>query len=427
MKWNSLILIVACTALFFGLADHVAPAKLGSLLSARSGPLESRACCEQAALSQSGPPGSSLFVPPPGKRDYWPTQEWRAKTLAEVGMDPAAIQQMEAYTFQRSGSEAERAGIRTDGVVIIKDGYLVYERYAGGFNADQRHLIWSCSKGVTNALIGIALKEGLIQVSDPVYRYYPPLDRSDTRTITFDHLLRMSSGLYTNESYEASPLKSTVNAMLFSAGHQDMGAYAAKQPVIAPPGSHWEYSSLTTTLIMAILKNTLDGKTYAEYPWTRLFDPLGMRSAVWERDVSGTFVGSSYVYLTPRDMARFGFLFLNDGVWEDQRLLPQDWVRYSTTVAPAMQTTKLSPQDRLGGSYGAEWWLNRAVPEWDIPRAFPDAPEDLFYANGHWGQTIFVIPSLDMVIAITADNRDDSFDTNHFLKLILDGVKAGSL
>jgi CubicO group peptidase (beta-lactamase class C family) len=100
-------------------------------------------------------------------------------------------------------------------------------------------------------------------------------------------------------------------------------------------------------------------------------------------------------------------------------------VRYSTTVAPAMQTTQLDEATRKGGTYGALWWLNRAVPEWGLPRAFPDAPEDLFYADGHWGQSIFVIPSLDMVIAVTADNRDGSFDTNQFLKLLLQGVQAG--
>ena len=330
---------------------------------------------------------------------------------------------MEAYAFTRTGPESERAGIRTDGVVIIKDGYLVYERYAGGFSKDKRHLIWSCSKSFTNALYGIAVKEGRLKVSDPAWRYYPPLDRGEHRRITIDHLLHMSAGLYTNESYEASPLKSTVNAMLFTTGHRDMAAYAASQALEAAPGTKWEYSSPTANLLMAMLKNTMDASTYTAYPWTRLFEPLGMRSAMWERDTAGTYVGSSYVYINPRDMARFGFFFLNDGIWEGRRLLPEGWVKYSTAVTPAMRTTRLSEKDRAEGAYGAQWWLNRAVPEWNIPRAFPDAPEDLFCASGHWGQQIFVIPSLDMVIALTADNRDGSFDDNHFLKLILEGLR----
>lgn len=376
-----------------------------------------------AGVPAAAAPGSSLFAPPAVQRDYWPTREWRTKSPAEVGLNPAALKRMEAYAFRRTGAEAERLGIRTDGVVIIKDGYLVYERYAGGFNQDKRHLIWSCSKSVTNALYAIAVKEGRLKVSDRAYRYYPALAGGGHRGITIDHLLRMSSGLYTNESYEASPLRSTVNAMLFTTGHSDMAAYAASQPLEAAPGAKWEYSSPTSNLLMAMLKNTMDAATYRDYPWTRLFGPLGMRSAVWERDAAGTYVGSSYVYITPRDMARFGFLFLNDGIWEGTRLLPEGWVNYCTTVAPAMRTTPLSPKERAEGAYGAQWWLNRAVPEWNIPRAFPDAPEDLFYASGHWGQQIFVFPSLDMVIAITADNRDESFDDNHFLKLILEGLR----
>jgi CubicO group peptidase (beta-lactamase class C family) len=275
-------------------------------------------------------------------------------------------------------------------------------------------------------MYGIVTRMGLLSLEDPVYRYYPALDRQDSRGITFDHLLHMSSGLYAKEGFESSPLGSTVNAMLFSLGHEDMGAYAARQTAIAEPNTRWEYSSLTSTLLMAILKNAMDLKTYQEFPWKQLFDRLGMHSAIWERDVSGTFVGSSYVYLTPRDMARFGFLFLNDGVWEGQRILSEGWVRYSTSVAPAMQTTQLSAKDLEEGSYGAQWWLNRAVPEWGIPSAFLDVPEDLFFADGHWGQEIFVIPSLDMVIAVTADDRDGATNWNHFLKLVLEGVEKGA-
>jgi CubicO group peptidase (beta-lactamase class C family) len=375
---------------------------------------------------QEGQPGSSLFVPPTLERDYWPTAAWQTKILAEVGIDPRAIQRMEQYAFPPRTSGTDRTGVRTDGVVIIRDGYLVYEHYSGGYAAGKPHLIWSASKSVTNAMVGIALRKGLLSLDDPVYRYYPTLDRPDTRAITINHLLRMSSGLYANEGFESSPFGSTVNNMLFSLGSRDMGLFAASQPVIAQPDRHWEYSSLTSTLLMAVLKNTLDANTYATYPWVELFGRLGMRSAVWERDASGTFVGSSYVYLSPQDMARFGYLFLNDGLWDGQRILQEGWVRYSTTVAPAMKTTRLQAADLKEGTYGAQWWLNRAVPEWGLPKAFPDAPEDLFYASGHWGQAVFVIPSLDMVIVITADDRDDTFDWNQFLKLILEGVQKAS-
>ncbi len=367
-------------------------------------------------------PGRSLFTSPTKTPEYWPTQTWRTLPPEDAGVNPSALVRMEAYAFTRQPANARSAGIRTDGVVIIRRGYLVYERYAGGFHAGKRHLIWSAAKSVTNALYGIAIKQGLLDLDDPAWRYFPSLDRADRRGITIHHLLQSCSGLYSNETYESSPFKSTVNAMLFGQGHRDMAAYAAAQQVIAPPGVRWEYSSLTSTLLMAILKNRMVPQRYADYPWVELFEPLGIRSAVWERDPAGTFIGSSYVYLTPRDMARFGLLYLNDGIWEGERILPHGWVAYSTQVSPAMRTTQLNKQELKDGCFGAQWWLNQAIPEWGIPAALPNAPADLFSALGHWGQAIYVIPSLEIVIALTGDQRDASFDANHFLSLILEGV-----
>ena len=284
------------------------------------------------------------------------------------------------------------------------------------------HITWSVSKSFTNALFGIAIKEGKLSLSDPAWKFYPSLNRGQHKNITINHLMRMSSGLYSNETYEASPLKSTVNAMLFTVGHTDMAAYTASQDLEANPGEKWEYASPTPNLLMAMLKNTMSAREYDQYPWKKLFDVIGMKKVVWERDVAGTFVGSSYIFTTPQDMARFGYLFLNDGMWEGKRLLPQGWVAYSTTIAPAYFTTKLSKSDMSDPAYGALWWLNRDIPEKNMKRAFPDAPDDMFIAMGHWGQYIFVIPSLDMVIVYTGDNRDDAFNINTFLKLIIDSI-----
>jgi CubicO group peptidase (beta-lactamase class C family) len=374
--------------------------------------------------ANAGDGGKSLFAPPKAARAYWPTDGWRVKRPEDVGMSAAKLKAMDEYAFTRVGPEAERRGIRTDGLVIIKNGYLVFEKYAGGFNKDRVHLTWSVSKSFTNALYGIAVKEGRLKVEDPAYKYYKALDRGDHRKITIDHLLRMSSGLYSNETYEASPLKSTVNAMLFTTGHKDMAAYAAAQDFEAAPGEKWEYASPTPNLLMAMLKNTMTAAEYDRYPWDRLFNVIGMKNAVWERDAAGTFVGSSYVYATPRDMAKFGYLFLNDGMWEGRRVLPEGWVRYSTTLAPAYIKTELDAEDRIDANYGALWWLNMGVPEKNMPPVYPDAPRDMFMATGHWSQMIFVIPSLDMVIAYTGDTREkSSFSRNRFLKLIIDSIE----
>ncbi len=367
--------------------------------------------------------GISLFTRPAVQRDYWPTSEWRGKKPGDAAMSEEKLAKMEAYAFTRTGAEADREGIRTDAVVIIKNGYLVYEKYAGGFDRERVHITWSDSKSFTNAIYGIAVKEGRLKLDEPAWKYYPSLNRGKHRNITIDHLMRMSSGLYSNETYEASPIKSTVTMMLFTTGHRDMAAYAASQELEADPGAKWEYASPSPNLLMAMLKKTMTAAEYERYPWDRLFNVIGMKKVVWERDAAGTFVGSSYVYARPVDMARFGYLFLNDGMWENRRILPAGWVTYSTTIAPAFYKTELSEEDKTDPAYGALWWLNRTVPERNLPRAYPDAPEDTFMALGHWGQFIFVIPSLDMVVVYTGDNRDKIFDINTFLKLIIESIE----
>jgi len=379
-------------------------------------------CITEADEQQGNVTGTSNFKKPATQRDYWPTKEWKVKKPEDVGMNSQDLKKMELYAFSRLQPESERKGIRTDSVIIVKNGYIVYEKYAGEFTRNKVHITWSVSKSFTNALFGIAIKEGKLSLSDPAWKFYPSLNRGQHKNITVDHLMRMSSGLYSNETYEASPLKSTVNAMLFTIGHTDMAAYAASQDLEANPGEKWEYASPTPNLLMAMLKNTMSAREYEQYPWEKLFNVIGMKKVVWERDVAGTFVGSSYIFTTSQDMARFGYLFLNDGIWEGKRLLPQGWVAYSTTIAPAYYTTKLSKSDMADPAYGALWWLNRDIPEKNMKRAFPDAPDDMFIAMGHWGQYIFIIPSLDMVIVYTGDNRDDTFNINTFLKLIIDSI-----
>ena len=374
---------------------------------------------EDKAISMKPSP----FRAPAKKRDYWPTKTWRVKAPAQLGMSAEALKKVEEYAFTRTGPESERKGIRTDGLVIIKDGYLVYEKYAGGFDKNKVHLTWSDGKSFVNALYGIAVKEGRLKVSDPAYKYWPSLKRGDHRKITIDHLLRMSSGLYANETYEASPLESTVTAMLFTTGRRDMAKYAADQDLEAAPGTFWEYSSPTPNLLMAMLKKTMTQREYDRYPWTRLFNKIGMKNVVWERDAAGTFVGSSYLYARPRDMAKFGYLFLNDGVWNGERILPKGWVSYSTTIAPAYYKTELTERQKTYGTYGAFWWLNQPIPEIGKGKTFPDAPDDTFAAQGHWGQFIYVIPSLDLVVAYTGDNREKVFSENTLLKLIIESIK----
>ena len=191
---------------------------------------------------------------------------------------------------------------------------------------------WSMTKSVTNALIGILVKQGKLSLDQlaPVPEWSDPAD--PRHAITLDQLMRMSSGLEFSEDY--ADLTTGVTQMLYNT--DDMGAYAAAAPLEAEPDGVWNYSSGTANIVSRIVRDTVGGsdEEYLTFPRRALFDPIGMTSAVMEPDASDTFVGSSYMYATARDWARFGLLFLQDGMWEGERILPEGWVDYSITPTP---------------------------------------------------------------------------------------------
>jgi CubicO group peptidase (beta-lactamase class C family) len=187
-----------------------------------------------------------------------------------------------------------------------------------------------------------------------------------------------------------------------------MAAYAAGKPLDDPPGARWQYSSGTTVILARAMREVIgDDGAYRQFPRRALFDPLGMSSAVIETDAAGTFVGSSLMYATARDWARFGMLFLRDGVWDGERILPDGWVEYTRTPAPA------DPARR----YGAHFWLD--VP--DGYRAMGAAiPRDAFHAAGHQGQFVTIVPSRDVVIVRLGGTRHhDAWDQSAFVHDVL--------
>lgn len=359
-------------------------------------------------------------------RKYWPTNSWQTASPEETGLSSAALKKAENYAFDRTGNEQNREGIRTDGLVIIKNGYLVYEKYHEPYNKDTKHLIWSVSKSFVNTFIGIAIKEGLMTLQDSAGKYYEPLRDNEKSKITIDHLLQMRSGLYWDEGYESSPLRSTVVAMLYTRGSHDMADFAAKQSLEHDPGTRWYYSSGTSNILMAVLKAAVGKQAYNQWPWQKLFNVIGMNNVTFEQDKSGTFIGSSYIYAPPQELAKFGFLYLNRGEWEGNQLLPSDWLKYTTTMSKAYYTTRLKDED-LKENPAAHWYINVGIPEKEIPPPWPDAPKDTFSAWGHWGQFIVVIPSYDMVIVRVGDDRHTRIDMNRLIGLILDrpGVGGG--
>ncbi len=337
------------------------------------------------------------------------------------GLSAAGVASAMEYAFARTGDDKDRLGIRSDGIVVLRHGRLVAERYARGYDADRPHLSWSVTKSVTATLVGIAVAEGRIDVQNPAYTYYPGLARPETRGITVDQLLQMSSGLYWNEGYESSPVHSRVLQMLYTRGRGDMAAFTAGQALLSPPGSLWSYSSGTSNLLMGVLRGAVGEAEFSSWPWTRLFDPLGMENVTFERDGSGTFVGSSYWYATARDQARFGQFALQDGVWSGRRLLPEGWMAKVTAPNPAWLTMPATPGFDAENP-GSHWWTNTGNPARGIAAPWPEAPPDTYAAIGHWGQYILVIPSLAMVVARTGDDRNHDFSVGAILERLLAGT-----
>ncbi|HEX4552306.1 serine hydrolase [Pseudomonas sp.] len=338
----------------------------------------------------------------------WPGEQW--PTRAKI--NGAAVEALETYAFPPR-DDTTRQGIRTDALLIIRDGQVIYERYAGPTRAETPHLTWSISKSLMATVLGVAYGEGLFKLDDPVAKFYPVLEKHPA--IKMADLLHWATGLDWQEDYEYAPLKSSVVAMLYTRGYRDMAAFTADHDAYAAPGQAFRYSSGDSNLLAAALKNMVGPKRYPDYPWTALFEPLGIQHAVWETDAGGTFVASSYAYLTARDLARVGLLMARDGRWNDRQLLPKDWVAFNREPFAGYK----AHQDEAVP--GGQWWLNRPVDGAAAP--WPDAPPDTFAALGHWGQALYVIPGEKLVIVRYADDRDGSYRHNELLKRVLKAVQ----
>jgi CubicO group peptidase (beta-lactamase class C family) len=293
---------------------------------------------------------------------------------------------------------------RTRAVVVVQDGRIVAERYAPGFTADTPLLGWSMTKTVMNALVGILVGHGRLVVDRPAP--VPEWQAADDarRSITLDHLLRMSSGLRFDES-PSNPLSDATVSLLRS---PETAMYAVRQPLEHAPGTVWQYSSGTTNIISRAIRAVIaDDARYRQFPSRALFERLGMSSALIEPDASGTFVGSSFMYATARDWARLGLLYVNDGIWEGQRILPKDWVAYTRTAAPA------DPLAR----YGAHVWLKLD----DQYTGGAVLPPDAFHAAGRAGQFVTMIPSARLVVVRLGLTRyPNAWDQAGFVRDVID-------
>lgn len=334
---------------------------------------------------------------------------WPDGERVEIGADPRihydALNEAVQYAFDEPYPDKRRG---TRALVVVHDGRIVAEAYAEGFAPDMPLTSWSMTKTVTGALIGLLADEGRLNVfgAAPVPEWQ---EAGDPRAeITIDHLMRMSSGLAFEEEYGAAP--SDVVLMLYD--QASAGAYAASCPLETAPDTKWHYSSGTTNILSRIVRDAVGGdlESYLRFPRERLFDKLGMTSAVMELDPSGVFVGSSFMYCTPRDWARFGQFLLQKGEWNGEAILSKEWIAYMTAPTPA------APK----GEYGAHIWLNAGAPGNPGARVMPDVPRDAFYLSGFEGQRVIVVPSRNAVVVRMGLTPDGSaMDYNELVKGVL--------
>jgi CubicO group peptidase (beta-lactamase class C family) len=279
---------------------------------------------------------------------------------------------------------------RTDALLVVHRGRIVAEGYAAGVGPDDQQPSWSMAKSMLHAAVGILVRQGRLSVAQ---RAAAPewVGEGDPRAaITLDQLLHMTSGLRYAEDYVDAEVSDVIK-MLFLPGADDTGAFAAALPLDHAPDTVSNYSSGTSNIISRMVRDLVGPHdAYGRFLRTELFDRIGMASATPRFDRSGSWIASSFCFCTPRDFAKFGLLYLRDGAWDDERLLPEGWVDYGRTPGP------VQPTDTESG-YGAHWWLLR---------------DDLgtFYASGYLGQYTFLVPALDLIIvrsgATPAERRD---------------------
>jgi CubicO group peptidase (beta-lactamase class C family) len=310
-------------------------------------------------------------LPPQPEDVPWPTEEWSAAP-SDSSVERSVIDGVLSRLFAESAREATG---ETHAVVLIHRGQLVAERYSPEHQRRSTFCSWSMAKSITHALLGVLVREGKLKVGDaaPVPEWQEP---GDPRSgITIDHLLRMSDGLEFNEDYVDEHVSHVIE-MLFGEGKDDVVRYAVARTLAHEPGSVWSYSSGTTNILSGILARSIGAGEAGMRAslQSEIFDRIGMRSAMPRFDAAGNFIASSFVFATARDFARFGLLYLRDGVWEGERLLPEGWVDAARTLTPAS-----------GGEYGAHWWLAMDG-------------SGIFHASGYRGQFIVVDPRRDVVI-----------------------------
>ena len=322
--------------------------------------------------------------------EYWPKGQKIRKNISEV-FDTEKLDKAIQATFEKGNTRS---------VIVLYDTLAFVEKYADGFTKDTKILGWSMSKSVASAMIGVLVKNGQIDINIPA-----PIkewEDDDRRSITTRSLLNMTSGLNWVEDYGDI---SEATIMLYEKSNH--AQFAINQEKKSPVDSVWKYSSGSSNILTEIVKRQINNnEVYWQFPYKEIFHKISMYNTLMEADASGNFVGSSYTYATTRDWARFGLFYLNNGIWFGDTVLTPEWVNFTHSEAP-----------NSNGDYGAQFWLNNSG------RELPDAPKDIYFADGYQGQRIYIIPSKKLVIVRMGLTKKKDFDYNKMVVEIIDALK----
>jgi CubicO group peptidase (beta-lactamase class C family) len=349
--------------------------------------------------------GSDRSADNPGANLPWPTNNWEFCSPESVGMDYVKLEEALAYAIDPN--------TYTEGVMIVRKGYIVGEAYVGRFTIDSRHASWSAAKSFTSALIGIAVGKGLIgSIEDNVCQYFDEWDCSDQTDmrsrIRIRHLLTLTSGLQWSEDWSGG-LLSLLNDSVFMFLAPDSIQYVLRKPGMNEPGTHFNYSTGDPALLSGIIER-VSGMTAYAFALENLFEPIGIPAVQWKSDRAGHTRTYAEIHATVREYAKFVYLYLRKGQWEDRQIVPKNWVEEST-----------SPASGLVNWYAYLWHVNLPVR---LAAEDSVIPDDGFMAEGILGQQLFVIPSRDLVIVrVATELGSTEWDAVEFLTLVLNAIE----
>jgi CubicO group peptidase (beta-lactamase class C family) len=336
----------------------------------------------------------------------WPDGDLVAQQPLPAGVDATKLQAASDWAFDRPSPEQN-----TLSLLVVHKGRIILERYADGVDVTTRTRTWSTAKSIASTLVGMLVDQGRLRLDDPLpieWLPRPPAGAKDPRSaITLRHVMHMSSGL---ETIDNGGLEyATGSGMSYWAGSSSVEG-ARSRALIREPGTAWDYENYDTILAVYAMKLALGSDAaYHAFPRTALFDKIGMRNTLVSTDRFGDFIFSSQIYTNARDLARHGLLYLNNGMWNGERLLSQAWIDFVRTPAPSTKAR--------GNEYGGQFWL--------VPDDRTDVPKDAYSTNGNRGQFTMIVPSHDLVIVRRGlDYGRQGFDRWGLTREVIKAIKA---